>query len=263
MAYFRTDLFLQSLSRVASFEVMIPNDREIPEQEKNEYQKQKMKTVFLLHGYTGKAGNWIPEELAYKYNFAIVMPNGENGFYLNNLSSCNAYQSMMEELVLYMRKTFSLAMHPEDTFIAGMSMGGFGALHTALAYPQYFGKTAALSSALIIHDIAHMQPGTDNGMENYDYYHNVFGDLEDLETRDVNPEVLAAALADAGKQLPEIYMCCGTEDDLLPHNRAFRDFLLKKEIPVVYEEDRGVHDMLFWSRYILRAVCWMFEGRLS
>ena len=138
---------------------------------------QGMKTLFLLHGYTGDAWNWVPEYLAEKYNFAIVIPSGENGFWIDGLSTGHKYGTFLGvELVDYVRKTFGLAKSKEDTFIMGFSMGGYGALRTALKYPDVFGKTAAWSSALIVHEVATMKPGYDNGMSNYDYYRECFGE---------------------------------------------------------------------------------------
>ena len=256
MAYYRIEYFSKALCRQTSFEMLIPNDQREVKEEK------PMTTLFLLHGYTGKAGNWVPEGLPEKYNFAIVMPTTENGFYLDGLSTGHAYQTLVGvELVNYVRKTFNLARTPKDTFIAGLSMGGFGALHTALAYPETFGKAAALSSALIVHGIAHMKPGQDNGVANYDYYHECFGDLETVETRDCNPEVLARKLKAAGKKLPDIYMACGTEDFLIENNRAFHRFLEKEKIAHEYHEGKGVHDMVFWREYIAKAIDWMFTGK--
>ena len=137
MARLQIEYFSDALHRTTSFEMLIPNDirTDIP-WEKNEAHSRPMSTLFLLHGYTGKAGNWVPEGLPEKYNFAIVMPTAENSFYLNGEATGTAYQAMVgEELVDYVRKTFHLADGPENTCIAGLSMGGFGALHTGLAYP--------------------------------------------------------------------------------------------------------------------------------
>jgi len=255
MAYYRIEYYSNALRRTTSFEMLIPNDlrKEAPAP------KTPMRTLFLLHGYTGKAGNWVPEELAQQYNFAIVMPTAENSFYLNGAATGCAYQSMLgEELVDYVRKTFGLAQGKEDTCIAGMSMGGFGALHTALAYPDRFGKAGALSSALIVHGIAGMKPGEDNGVANYAYYRQCFGDLEKVEDSDNNPETLVKKLKARGEALPEIYMCCGTEDFLLEPNREMHRFLLDQQVPHEYHEGPGRHDMKFWSEHIVKVVEWMF-----
>lgn len=257
MAYFRIEYFSNALRRTTSFEMLIPND---PRAEAAaEVEGKPIRTLFLLHGYTGNAGNWVPWGLPEKYRFAIVMPTAENSFYLNGEATGRAYQTMVgEELVDYVRKTFGLAKTREETCIAGLSMGGFGALHTGLAYPDTFGKIAALSSALIVHEVATMQPGGGNGVANYAYYRECFGDPETVLERDVNPEVLIRKLKAAGKEIPGIYMACGTEDFLLENNRQMHAFLNAEQVPHQYYESTGQHDMVFWQEYIAKAVEWMF-----
>ncbi len=260
MAKFLVEFYSDSLRRSTTFQVLIPND--IPagaSRKETAYSRRPMKTLFLLHGYTGKSGNWVPEDLPGKYNFAVVMPSAENSFYLDGPATGHAFDRFVGvELVDYVRKTFGLARSPEDTYIAGMSMGGFGAVHLAMAHPDRFGKAGALSSALIVHEIARMKPGESNAVANYEYYRSCFGDLETAETRDVNPEVLIRRLRDAGAKIPDLYLCCGTEDFLIEPNRAFHRFLLEEKIPHEYFESPGEHNMVFWSEYIVKIVRWMF-----
>lgn len=259
MANISINFYSKSLIRPVDIKLYLPNDPR-PEVPENEYSKRPMKTLFILHGYTGDAGNWVPEFMAQKYNFAIVMISGENSFYLDGLSTGHKYETFLaEEVVTYVRKTFNLAQKPEDTFIMGFSMGGFGALHTALKHPDVFGKLAALSSALIVHGVAHMKPGTDNGVANYDYYHECFGDLETVEDRDVNPEVVVKQLLKENKKLPEIFMACGTEDFLLEPNRVFHKFLEDNKVPHQYFESKGQHDFVFWNEYTAKFVEEMFK----
>jgi len=255
MAYFRIEYFSNALHRTTSFEMMIPNDLR-PEAPRPD---RPMSVLFLLHGYTGKAENWVPWGLPEKYNFAIVMPSAENSFYLNGAATGSAYQTMVgEELVDYVRKTFHLAADPEHTFIAGLSMGGFGALHTGLAYPETFGKIGALSSAFIHHEVAKMKPGEGNDVANYDYYRQCFGDPATLLERDANPEVLVKKLKAQGRKLPGIFMACGTEDFLIEPNRAMHRFLEQEQVPHEYHEAPGVHDMVFWHAWIEKTLDWMF-----
>ena len=110
MAYFNIKYYSNALHRTTSFEMILPNDvrADLPPVE-NEYQKRPTKTLFLLHGYTGSAGSWLPDYLAGVYNFAIVMPNGENGFWVDGISSGHAYATMIaEEIPDYLNKTFGL-----------------------------------------------------------------------------------------------------------------------------------------------------------
>ncbi len=260
MAYFRIEYFSNALHRTTSFEMLIPNDDRMgrPNDEAI-YGEYPLKTLFLLHGYTGKAGNWVPEGLPEQYHFAIVMPTAENSFFLNGLSTGHAFQTMVgQELVEYVRKTFHLDMTPEDTAIAGLSMGGFGALHTGLAYPENFAKIGGLSSGFIVHQIAHMKPGQRNSTANYEYYHECFGDLETVEESENNPEVQVRKLKKEGRRIPDIYLCCGTEDSLLGVNRDMHRFLTNENVPHIYREGPGRHDMVFWHEHIAKIVAWMF-----
>ena len=254
MAYFRPEYYSRALHRVAAFETLIPNDP----RENDPVPDRPMRTLFLLHGYTGKAGNWVPEELTAKYNFAIVMPSAENSFYLDGISTGHAFQTLVgEELPDYVRKTFGLANRPEETYIAGLSMGGFGAIHTGLAYPETFGKIGALSSALIMHEVAKMKPGKGNSVANFEYYRECFGEPDQLEESEKNPEVLVRKLKREGKKIPELFMCCGTEDFLIESNRDFHRFLEKEGVEHRYAEAPGIHDMKFWSEHIVHIVDWM------
>ena len=175
MAVLDVSFYSQSLVRPVSFQMYIPND--IRSQEENQHYNRKCKTVFVLHGYSGWGRGWDQIfQIAEKYNLALVFPNGENSFYLDSQATAGKYGTFIgSELVDYIRKTFGLCMTKEDTFISGLSMGGFGALHTGLAYPDTFGKIVALSSALIVHQIAGMKPNQENEVANYYYYRNCFG----------------------------------------------------------------------------------------
>lgn len=264
MAYFKIELFSNSLRRNVSFDMFLPNDirADLPPED-SPYTRRGTKTLFLLHGYTGSASSWGMDDLARKYNFAMVMPNGENAFYLDGESTGHQYASFVAcELVDYIRRTFGLAKAAEETYIMGISMGGFGAVRTALAYPQVFGKAVGLSPALIIHDIAHMKPGEDNGVANYAYYRECFGDLETVEQRDTNPETLVRSLLAAGKPVPPIYLCCGTEDFLIENNRVFHQFLEANAVPHTYRESPGIHDDVFWAQYKPKAIDWLFRDEL-
>lgn len=251
--------YSNSLNRYVSFKVYLPYDVRDDQPERNDYQQGRTRTLFLLHGYTGDAGNWVPEALSDKYNFAVVIPNGENSFWLDGISSGHRFCTFLgDELVRFVRKTFNLALNRDETYIMGLSMGGFGALHTSLYYPDTFGKAAALSSALIVHEVATMTEGKGNGVANYEYYRECFGDPAGVLESDNNPETLIKKLKASGQTIPDIFMSVGTEDFLLENNREFHRFLESEDIPHVYEEAPGNHDMDFWSRYVEKFIPFMF-----
>ena len=265
MARIQIEYFSNALVRPINFRVVLPNDprAEVPGIQKpyNPHMDRPMKTVFNLPGYTGGA-EWGDEMVAQKYNTAIISVYGENAFYVNNASPSGKFADFIGiEIVDYVRRTFGLAMTPEDTYITGISMGGYGAIRTALAHPETFGKVAGQSSALIIHNIAHMKPGEDNGINNYAYYNFLFGDLDKIEESTANPDYLVKQNIAEGKKLPEIYFCCGTEDFLNAPNREFDKFLTETGVPHVYEEGPGGHDVGFWSTFTPRVFEWFFEGK--
>ncbi len=250
------------LDRNADFFAILPND--VPEMwtKANPHMQRPTKTLILLHGYTGHYMDWVYgstiQELSGKYNLAVICPNAENSFYLDHPATGRKYASHVgRELVDYARKTFGLSDRREDTFIGGLSMGGFGSIHTALQFNHTFSKSFALSSALITHEVAQMKPGSDNGMANYEYYRLMFGDPEKLLDSDNNPETLIKKHLKAGDLMPKFYLACGTEDFLLTPNRQFRDFLAEQGADFEYHEGPGVHDMVFWNTWLEPALKWL------
>lgn len=251
--------FSNSLLRYATFRMIIPNDKRDGAYSDNEYSHRNMKTLFLLHGYTGDAENWVPEYLCEKYNFAVVIPSGENSFWLDGISTGHRFCSFLgKDLLNYVRNTFGLADSRDETYIMGLSMGGFGALHTALFYPEHFGKAAGLSSALMVHEVAEMTEGGCNNVANYEYYRECFGEPTKVLESENNPEYLAKKIKREGKPMPELFMACGTEDFLLENNRQMHRFLESENIAHIYEEAPGKHDMEFWSKYTEKFIPLMF-----
>ena len=224
------------------------------------------KMVILLNGYMGSNITWLYHTrlVAYstKYNLAVAMPSGENSFYLDGKATGTAYCKYVgEELPDFLWSTFRMDMAYEDTFIGGNSMGGFGAIHTALTYPDTFSKVLCFSPAMHIHQIAAMTPEKQNGGvgANYEFYVQRFGDPGQVEESTNNPEVLLRRLKADRKRIPEIFITCGTEDFLLDPNREFKAFLDSEHIPVTYHEGPGRHDMDFWNQWIECAIKWAVD----
>lgn len=262
MAFLRMEFFSETLQKDMSLAIVLPNDLPPAAKQGNSHFARPMKTLYLLHGYTGNCMDWTLnaklQELACGYNLCIICPDGDNSFYLDGEQTGRKYaQFTGEELVNYTRDTFGLSAKAEDTLIGGLSMGGFGALHTALRYPRTYGGVFGLSSALIQHEVQAMQPGQENGVANYAYYRMVFGDPARLEHSENNPEELVRRLCSTAQAIPPIYMACGTEDFLLKENRAFRDFLVGQGVSVLYHESAGIHDYRFWNQYLEPAVCYL------
>ena len=259
----------ESLMRNGEFYIHLA-EKEVPFfLQDNPYYKRKAKTLILLHGYSGDCIDWLYnaplQDLANRFNVNFFMPNGDNSFYLNNKATGYRYASYVgEEFIEYTRKTFNLSAKREDTFIGGLSMGGFGALHTGLMFNDTFSKVIALSSALIQGMIKVLSPEMpENPMANYDYYAWTFGIREnvDFETSENNPEYLVRRLVEEKKQLPDIYMACGTEDFLIEPNRQFKAYLDSIGYPVTFFTGPGVHDMVFWRAQLEAGLEWALERK--
>lgn len=264
MSLIQVNFFSYSLMKITTFQMILPNDLSPEMTKENKHYERGMKTLYLLHGFTGNANDWMlgsqVQEMAIKYNLAIVMPSGDNSFYLDGKGTGRAYgQFVGKELVEYVRKVFGLSDKREDTFIGGLSMGGFGAIHVGLKNWDTFGGMIGLSSALIIHDIKNKPEGFINGIADYDYYVSVFGNLNELEASENNPECLIKKLKEEKKEIQDIYMACGTEDFLLQENRDFHEFLVKEKVQVDYHESSGIHDWKFWNQYLEPAIQWMLR----
>lgn len=262
MALLQINYFSPALFKMTTFHMFLPNDVNPTMTEGNKHYERPTKTLYLLHGFSGNSGDWVTgsmaQEMAIKYNLAIVMPQGDNSFYLDAKGTGRSYCTFVgEDIVNYVSRTFGLSAKKEDIYIGGLSMGGFGAIHTGLKYHDTFHKIFALSSAMIVHNIEKMQPDIFDGIADYDYYVSTFGPIEELETSENNPEYLVKCLKEQKEDIPPIYMACGTEDFLLRENREFRDFLEKEDVNFVYHESAGIHDWKFWSEYLEPAIEWM------
>ena len=268
MSVLQINKYSIALSRLITFHVILPDDAIPMMIEGNKNYERKPKTLYLLHGFSGNTTDWLYgsriQELAMQYNLAVVLPSGENSFYLNGKGTGRAYETFVGvELPDYCTKTFGFSDKPEDNFIGGLSMGGFGAIHTALKYPKRFGKMFGLSSAMIQYDIAGMKPGEKNEIADYDYYLQVFGNLEHLDTSENNPDYLIREKKKRGEKIQPVFMACGTEDFILKNNRVFRDFLNSQNVDLTYYESEGIHDWKFWNQYLEPAICWGLEEKVE
>lgn len=265
MAFAEFKFRSKELCRYVPFDVILPNDTNLEVKEGNCYYDREPKTLVLLGGYGNSELSWIYGthimDLAAKYNLAVILPSGENSFYLDNPGTGRSYGRYIGvELVSYVQKMLNLPEGKKHTFIGGISMGGYGAIHTGLAYPETFGKAIAFSSALIIRDIAEKKEDFEDGLGNYEYYRQIFGDLDLVGKSTFNPELQIKMLKDKGAELPEFYLTCGTGDPFLEHNREFYEFLQKEEIQSSYLEKEGNHDWFFWDGCLEDAILWLLKG---
>ncbi len=201
MAVFEVNFLAQSLGRTVPLTVILPTDKMyFPGAPKREEGKP-YKTLYLLHGILGSNIDWLYgtriQRWAEERDLAVVMPAGENGFYLDQPWNCRNYGEFIgEELVNFTRRTFPLSHDKKDTYIGGLSMGGFGAMRNGLYYNDTFGAIISLSGAFILDEsilIKNENPKFPSDTE--EFKHSCFGmDLKKALESDNNPRVLIEKL---------------------------------------------------------------------
>lgn len=259
MALIQVNYMSEALMRVVSVNVILPVDK-VAFPGKPVPEIQSFKTLYLLHGVFGYNMDWITntgiQRWAEEKNLAVVMPSGENLFYLDQPARHAYYGKFVgRELVEMTRRMFPLSHKREDTFIAGLSMGGFGALRNGLKYADTFGYIAALSAALIMDGIENRTNDSEFILDRRDFAESFFGDLTTVKDSDKNPLWLMQQLQT--DRIPSIYMVCGTEDDLCDANRKYSKLFQSAGAKVTYEEYAGRHDWDFWNRHIRRVLEWL------
>ena len=250
MVLFRGDVKCKSLQRRTSISVILPSDNIHFLQDTEEIVPQPYKTLYLLHGLYGSddifLANTSIQKFAEDNGIAIVIPTGENSFYVDHEKSHAYYGEFIgQELLDITRNIFPLSHKREDTFIAGFSMGGYGAIRNGLKYSQNFSKIGMISAALITEDIVDYADD-ENVLRSRDFYESIFGDLDKIKNSDKDPKYLIETCRD----IPEIFMACGDDDFLLDKNIDFYEFLKSKNIDADFIQAPGEHTWEFCDRFI-------------
>ena len=145
MALIQVNYLSKALFRTVPVNVILPSDK--ISFETLDYQGVPTggyPTLYLLHGLLGNYTDWVSgtrvQRWAEDAGLAVVMPSGDNAFYIPGLAANSDYGTFVgEELPRVMRDMFPLSHRREDTFIAGLSMGGFGALRNLGGFRAAFG----------------------------------------------------------------------------------------------------------------------------
>lgn len=209
--------------------------------------------VFLLHGLTGHFDNWTDRtklaEYSTLYKFIIVTPEGGDGWYTDSATTANdKYESyIVRELIPEIDKKFRTLPDRDHRAIAGLSMGGYGALKFGLKYPELFSLAGSFSGALAV--TATLPTTRDAGFVKS--VNAIFGPA-DSETRMTNDIFkIVSEMPDASKKnLPFLYIDCGTEDFLFQSNRNFIALLLEEKIPHEYRQRPGGHSWTYWDAQV-------------
>ena len=181
---------------------------------------------------------------------AVIMPAVHRSYYTDMVHGYKFWTFISEELPAIARSFFPLSDAREDNFVAGLSMGGYGAFKLALRCPDKFAAAASLSGAL---DVSWLTREVDKKEE----FKNIFGDLEKLSGSENDLFYLAEKLAKSDEPKPMLYQCCGTEDFLYEDNIRFRDWARELGLNLTYEEEPGTHEWGYWDKKIQRVLEWL------
>ena len=265
MAIIQTEYYSQAMKGFRSFSAVLPIDLP-PVGGPPRYEGGPWPTLYLLHGYSGSRNDWLRnsriETLAAQYRVAVIMPDGDNRFWLDNpVTGENCGTMVGEELVQITRGMFNLSGRREDTAIGGLSMGGFGAIRNGLRYADTFGSIMAFSSALITEEFADGKVATADVMGiPSGYYTHVFGPAESFRGSERDPVFLAKNSLKNGNA-PRLFLACGTEDFLFVNNQAYHDALLGMQYGHVWFTAPGIHDFVFWNQAVSDGIAWWRGGQ--
>jgi len=208
------------------------------------------KVLYLLHGYSDDHSIWMRrtsvERYAARHNLAVIMPAVNHSFYLNEACGERYWDYVSEELPQLMHRFFRLSDRAEDTFVAGLSMGGYGAMKLALTYPERYAAAGCFSGMV-------------------DMSSRVLDDKQvNLRRLFVDPDVVAGSDDDLFQLMeknadaphkPELLVACGTADFLYPMHQKFVPALLKHGWRVHGQEKPGVgHEWGYWDELVRQFI---------
>ena len=238
------------VGKTLPYNVLLPVNYNQPESRSKRYP-----VIYLLHGLTGHYTNWLEKtklvDYTAPYEFIIVMPEGNDGWYTDSATvPTDKYESyILQELIPDVEKRFRAISDAGSRAIAGLSMGGYGALKFGVKYPQQFVFVASMSGAL------GAAAWTESDLKGLEFIlrslQSVYGS-ESSPTRAANDlgrlyrDLPAASVA----SLPYIYLDCGTEDQLLQVNRDFVAILMTRKIPHEYRQLPGGHSWTYWDSQV-------------
>ncbi len=229
----------KSLGREIKFRVLLPSD----------YATSQVRypVLYLLHGLYGDYSNWTKLTELERYTrglpLIVVMPDADNSFYVNSATiPADRFEDFLTaDIIPDIESRFRVLADRQHRAIAGLSMGGYGALKYAIKHPDMFTIAGSFSGALNAPlDLAQQEP------EFAKYLNAAFGHADSPARASNDVFRLVASLAP--RSAPYFYLDCGTNDPyFLPTNRAFVSLLHQQKFAYEYHEVPGTHDWKYWN----------------
>lgn len=253
MALIHCDFHSETLDLACSMMVILP---ERPLAVVQSGQVEHFPTLYLLHGLSDDHTIWQRrtsiERYAAEKEVAVVMPAVHRSYYANMANGYRYWTYLSEEVPARARALFPLADRREENFVAGLSMGGYGALKLAFHQPERFAAAATLSGALDVVGLSRLKdPAWVAEME------TIFGDLNALPGSENDLFQLATQLGQSDRPKPKLFQWCGSEDFLYPSNLSFRDHLQTLPFDFTYSDGPGDHVWQCWDDQIRVVLDWL------
>ncbi|MDD3212519.1 MAG: alpha/beta hydrolase family protein [Eubacteriales bacterium] len=218
-----------------------------------EHNRQELPTLYLLHGICDDYTAWMRcsriASYAAQYAIAVVMPAGGRSFYTDMAHGAKYETFISDELPRIMEAYFPLSAKREDRYVAGLSMGGYGALRLGLLKPERYAAAASISGPLMMQEAYQVSPWWTPELN------DIFGSEEALRSGNANLTLLADWLDP--KDAPRMYISCGEKDDLFGVNEAFVA-KYREKFGIRYEtQPDAAHNWDFWDPQIEKVLAWL------
>ncbi len=259
MALFHVGFISYSLKREVDINVILPTCT-IPESmglsgEPTHKVKAPYPVLYLLHGMGNNYSVWgrytSVERYAEERQICVVMMSGENRGYRDQENGDKHFQFISKELPEFIQNTFPVSTRPEDTYIAGLSMGSMGTLLHALSNPQNYRAAGSFSGPMM--DMGKMFSAAPEERERLNALKAE--DMKDM----ISPEAvkLVNKAKEEGKTFPDFYISTGLQDG--PERaKAFAAFLAENGIRVTTDFSKNYgHEWQCWDENIKEFLDWL------
>jgi S-formylglutathione hydrolase FrmB len=254
MALLRCSFFSDALSLSTSMSVILPQQAAGQIGMAGRASTEPPPVLYLLHGLSDDDSTWVRRTSIERYvaplGLAVVMPQVHRSYYTDQAYGGRYWTFLSEELPELVGSFFRVSDRREDTFVAGLSMGGYGALKWALRQPERFTAAASLSGALHVAGSRWRRERPDDPR----MVQRIFGDAAVAGGQD---DLLALVRSADPATLPALRLWCGSEDILLADNVLFRDTCGAAGLPVTATVSPGEHEWGFWDDKIQEVLAWL------
>ena len=260
MAHLRCDFYSDALGLSTSMTVLLPEVAKTQVGMPGGAGDEPPPVLYLLHGLSDDDTTWLRRTSIERYvaplGLAVVMPQVHRSFYTDQAYGGDYWTHLSEELPELVSRFFRVSERREDTFVAGLSMGGYGAFKWALTQPERFAAAASFSGAMDLRALEALRQ-TRPHEGDPKLFERLFGsdpipDSADLFTllADLDPD-----------RVPDLYLGCGTEDFLVDGNRKFVAAADGAGVPLTTSFVPGDHEWGLWDDEIQRVLAWLPLGQ--